>query len=118
MNKTLGLEESVMDSNCLFCKIIDKQIPAKIEYEDDQVMVFHDINPKAPVHLLIIPKKHIPTMMDVEPSDLSLMSNIHEVAQKMYHKHELQGMRLINNCGKKGGQEVFHLHYHLWGWME
>lgn len=107
-----------MDSNCLFCKIIDKQIPAKIEYEDDQFLVFHDINPRAPIHLLIIPKKHIPTMMDVETSDLPLMSKIHEIAQKMYHQQELQGMRLINNCGKEGGQEIFHLHYHLWGWKE
>ncbi|WP_134700143.1 histidine triad nucleotide-binding protein [Ammoniphilus sp. YIM 78166] len=107
-----------MEANCLFCKIIEKQIPAKIEYEDEKVMVFHDIHPKAPVHLLIIPKKHIPTMMDVAEEDLELIAYIHKIAQTMYHKMELQGMRLINNCGEKGGQEIFHLHYHLWGWKE
>lgn len=107
-----------MDSNCLFCKIIDKQIPAKLEYEDDKVMVFHDINPKAPVHLLIIPKKHIPTMMDVAEEDLQTVAYIHKIAQEMYRNMNLQGMRLINNCGEKGGQEIFHLHYHLWGWKE
>lgn len=107
-----------MESNCLFCKIVDKQIPAKVEYEDDVVTVFHDINPKAPVHLLIIPKKHIPTMMDVAEEDLHLVGYIHKIAQEMYPKMGLQGMRLINNCGEKGGQEIFHLHYHLLGWTE
>ncbi|MEW9667358.1 histidine triad nucleotide-binding protein [Ammoniphilus sp. 3BR4] len=107
-----------MESNCLFCKIVDKQIPAKVEYEDDLVTVFHDINPKAPVHLLIIPKKHISTMMDVAEEDLPLVSYIHKIAQEMYPKMGLKGMRLINNCGEKGGQEIFHLHYHLWGWTE
>lgn len=107
-----------MDSNCLFCKIVDKEVPAKIEYEDDEVMVFHDIRPRAPIHLLIIPKKHIATMMDVQKEDLPLMAKIHEIAQEMYRKQELKGMRLINNCNKEGGQEIFHLHYHLWGWKE
>lgn len=107
-----------MQDQCIFCKIVDRQIPAKVEYEDEHVLVFHDINPKAPVHLLIIPKIHIPTMMDVEENQLHLIAHMHKIAQNMFHKMELAGMRLLNNCKEKGGQEVFHLHYHILGWRE
>ncbi|MBO8171402.1 MAG: histidine triad nucleotide-binding protein [Bacillaceae bacterium] len=102
---------------CIFCKIIDGEIPSKKVYEDDRVLVFHDINPQAKVHLLIIPKKHIPTLMDVTEEDMTYISDIHRVAQKLGNEMaELdKGFRLLNNCGENGGQEVFHLHYHLMG---
>ncbi len=105
-----------MSDVCIFCKIVDRDIPAKLEYEDDQVIVFHDIAPKAPVHLLIIPKVHIPTMMDVKDDQFELIAHMHKVSQILFNKLELAGMRLINNCKEKGGQEVFHVHYHLFGW--
>lgn len=97
----------------IFTRIMEKEIPAHIEYEDDKVIVIHDIAPKAKVHLLIIPRKPIPTLMDVTQEDLPLIGHIHQVAQKLAQKLELKGFRLINNCGKEGGQEVFHIHYHL-----
>lgn len=97
----------------IFTRIMEKEIPARVEYEDDQVIVIHDIAPKAPVHLLIIPRKPIPTLMDVTDEDLSLIGHIHQVAQKLAKKLEVKGFRLINNCGKEGGQEVFHIHYHF-----
>lgn len=97
----------------IFTRIMEKEIPARVEYEDDQVIVIHDIAPKAPVHLLIIPRKPIPTLMDVTDEDLPLIGYIHQVAQKLAKKMELKGFRLINNCGKEGGQEVFHIHYHF-----
>ncbi|GAA4706186.1 histidine triad nucleotide-binding protein [Brevibacillus fulvus] len=97
----------------IFSKIIDGEIPGKFAYEDEQVVVLHDINPKAPIHLLIIPRKPIPTLMDVTAEDLPLIAHIHVVAQKLANQFQVKGFRLINNCGKAGGQEVFHIHYHF-----
>ncbi|MFD2369717.1 histidine triad nucleotide-binding protein [Brevibacillus sp. GCM10020057] len=97
----------------IFTRIMEGEIPARVEYEDEQVIVIHDIAPQAPVHLLIIPRKPIPTLMDVQAEDLPLIGHIHTVAQKLAAKLDLKGFRLINNCGKEGGQEVFHIHYHL-----
>ncbi|MDF2683443.1 MAG: histidine triad nucleotide-binding protein [Brevibacillus sp.] len=97
----------------IFTRIMEGEIPARVEYEDEQVIVIHDIAPKAPVHLLIIPRKPIATLMDVQTEDLPLIGHIHAVAQKLANQLELKGFRLINNCGKEGGQEVFHIHYHL-----
>jgi len=97
----------------LFEKIADREIPGKFEYEDDQVFVIHDIAPKAPIHLLIIPRKPIPTLMDATKEDAELIAHIHFVAQQLAKKLEVKGFRLINNCGKEGGQEVFHIHYHF-----
>lgn len=97
----------------IFTRIMEGEIPARLEYEDEQVIVIHDIAPKAPIHLLIVPRKPIPTLMDVTDADLPLIGHIHVVAQKLAQKLELKGFRLVNNCGKEGGQEVFHIHYHL-----
>lgn len=105
-----------MADDCIFCKIIEGDIPSKKAYEDEDILAFHDINPKAPVHLLVIPKKHIATYMDVEEADLDLMGKIHLTIQKLARDFELHnGFRVINNCGKGGGQEVFHIHFHLLG---
>jgi histidine triad (HIT) family protein len=104
-------------SECVFCKIVNKEIPAKVVYEDERTMAFHDIAPQARVHILIIPKKHIPTMMDATEADLPLIADIHAAIQKVARQIGVaeSGFRLINNCGQGGGQEVFHIHYHLLG---
>lgn len=101
--------------NCIFCKIISKEIPASIVYEDDRVLAFKDINPVAPVHVLIIPKKHISNVNDLEDSDASYVGDIHIAAKKIAQELGVadKGFRLINNCGEGAGQTVFHLHYHL-----
>ena len=104
-------------SNCIFCQIIEKKIPAKIEYQDEAVLVFHDINPKAPVHLLIIPKEHISNINNFEakksPMAAKLLLTAKKMAQKM--KIDQSGYRLIINNGADAGQEVDHLHIHLLG---
>lgn len=103
--------------SCLFCKIIAGTIPAKKVFENEQVLAFYDIMPQAPVHVLIIPKQHIPTMNEVEQQDFTLISEIHRVAQHVARKLHIAhtGYRLINNCGLASGQVVFHIHYHLLG---
>lgn len=103
--------------DCIFCKIVEGSIPSKKAYENEHVLAFHDINPAAPVHVLIIPKKHIPTMNDVENADLFLIGEVHKAAQHIARELGIaeSGYRLSNNCNKDGGQEVFHLHYHLMG---
>jgi histidine triad (HIT) family protein len=105
-------------SETIFSKIIRREVPAKIVHEDDLTLAFYDINPKAPVHILIISKKQIPTLADVAEEDLHLISHIHVVAQHLAQALELEGWRMMVNVGEKGGQEVFHLHYHLLGWPE
>lgn len=97
----------------VFKKIIDKEIPAKIEFEDDKCIVIHDIHPKAPIHLLIIPKKPIPTIMDLRDEDQELMGHLILTARNVGRKLGLEGYKLLFNVGAKGGQEVFHIHLHL-----
>lgn len=103
--------------NCIFCKIVEGSIPSKKIYEDEHVLAFHDIQPAAPVHALIIPKKHIATMNDAGEADYALIGEIHRAAQTVAKELGVadSGYRLINNCGKDAGQVVFHLHYHLLG---
>lgn len=104
-------------SDCIFCKIIDGEIPANKVYEDDNFLAFHDIHPKAKVHVLVIPKKHIPTFMDITDDDLMLIGKLHKFIQEVAKKLEIDesGFRVINNCKENGGQEVFHIHYHILG---
>ena len=100
----------------IFLKIIKKEIPAKIAYEDDDCLAFHDNNPQAPVHVLIIPKKEIPTHADLTQEDAALVGHLHFVAMKLAGQLGLtDGYRLVINCGKHGGQTVPHLHMHLMG---
>ncbi|MCM3339668.1 MULTISPECIES: histidine triad nucleotide-binding protein [unclassified Paenibacillus] len=103
--------------DCIFCKIIEGTIPSKKVYENETVVAFHDITPQAPVHILIIPKKHIATMNDAEGEDFSLIGEVHRAAQHVAREMGIAdtGYRLINNCGKDSGQVVFHIHYHLLG---
>lgn len=104
-------------SDCIFCRIANKEASSEIVYEDEQVIAFKDINPVAPVHILIIPKKHIPDMTAVTEDDVELIGAIHLAAIKIAKEMGIaeSGFRLINNCKADGGQVVFHLHYHLIG---
>ena len=97
---------------CIFCKIVNKEIPAKIVLENDEFLAFEDINPIAPIHILIIPKKHIESFNEVDGETMAKMTNfIKEVATKLNVKED--GYRLITNINENGGQEVKHLHFHL-----
>jgi len=100
----------------LFQKIIDRQIPAKIVYEDDRCLAFHDVNPQAPTHVLIIPRKVIATHDDLSDEDRELVGHLHLVAVKLARQFGLaEGYRLVVNCRERAGQTVPHLHLHLLG---
>lgn len=101
--------------DCIFCKIAAGQIPSKKVYEDDLILAFHDIAPQAPLHILIIPKKHYSTILEIENDDKELIGHIFLVANKIAKDmgfHE-KGFRIVVNCNSDGGQTVFHLHFHL-----
>ena len=105
-----------MDPNCLFCKIIAGQIPSKKVYEDDKVYVFEDINPKAPTHVLIIPKEHIAGLDKAKPEHAEIIGYCHLVAAKLGRERGIEdGYRTVLNVGPGSGQSVFHLHLHLLG---
>ncbi len=101
----------------IFTKIIQKEIPADIVYQDEHVTAFRDINPQAPVHILIVPNKEIPTVNDVTPADEVLIGKLFSVARQIAANEGVaeNGYRLLINCNRDGGQEVFHLHMHLFG---
>lgn len=103
--------------NCLFCKIVAGQIPGDIVYSDEDVVAFKDINPRAPVHILIIPRRHIPSITDVTPEDGPLLGILFSVAARLAHKLGVDegGYRVVSNVGRDAGQTVFHLHFHLLG---
>jgi histidine triad (HIT) family protein len=104
-------------SDCLFCGIIDGRVKASIVYRDDAVVAFNDIRPRAPVHILIIPRKHIASVLDIEPNDNALIGQIFQVAARLAREHGVaeSGFRVVVNAGPDAGQSVFHLHYHLLG---
>ncbi len=102
--------------SCLFCKIANKEVPADIVYEDERFLAFKDINPKAPVHILIIPKKHIPSVDHLDESaDKELMGEMIILARKIAKEKGLNGYKLVINVGRGGGQVIDHLHLHLLG---
>ncbi len=103
--------------DCIFCKIASKEIPSKIVFENERIIAFEDINPKAPTHILIIPKKHIPYIAEIKKEDIPLVGELIYVARKIAEEKELDkdGYRLVFNNGKNAGQEVFHIHLHLLG---
>ena len=104
------------DPSCLFCKIAARQIPAKIVHEDDSVVAFEDIHPQAPVHLLVIPRKHLVSLADSTPEDSPLLGQMLTVAAELARKHHLdKGYRTIINNGALAGQSVYHLHVHVMG---
>lgn len=102
--------------DCIFCKIVAGEIPSKKAYEDEEILAFHDINPVAPVHLLLIPKRHIDSLADAQPQDEALLGKLLAKAPQLAREHGLEsGFRTMINTGKSGGQEVFHLHLHVFG---
>jgi histidine triad (HIT) family protein len=108
------------DPNCLFCKIVAKQIPSRTVFEDDEFYAFHDIHPWAPIHFLIVPKRHIISMAHVAPDDVGLMGRLMALVPKLAlqegcNPYPRGGFRLVTNTGAEGGQEVQHLHFHVMG---
>lgn len=102
--------------DCVFCKIANGEIPSKKAYEDDKVLAFYDLDPQAPVHILIIPKQHIQSVEDITPQNSAIVAHIFEVAAKLAKENDLtDGFRVVSNVGKDGGQSVPHLHFHLLG---
>ncbi len=106
-----------MAEETIFSKIIRREIPANIVYQDDLVTAFYDINPQAPIHILIVPNKLIPTVNDVTSEDEQVLGHLFVVAAKIAQEQGVagDGYRLLVNCGRNGGQEVYHLHMHLFG---
>lgn len=104
-----------MENDCLFCKIIKGDIPSSKVYEDEEVLAFRDINPAAPIHILLIPKKHMASLAEVKPEDGELIAKMHQIVNKIAVQEGFNesGYRLIVNCGKDAGQEVMHLHFHI-----
>ena len=103
--------------DCLFCKFVRKEIPTRVAFEDDSCLAFEDINPKAPVHVLVIPKRHIGFINEVRPEDENLLGHLALVARQIAHDREIHesGYRVVINTGPDAGQSVFHIHLHLLG---
>ncbi|WP_028314890.1 histidine triad nucleotide-binding protein [Desulfatibacillum aliphaticivorans] len=106
-----------MEQDCIFCKIVVKESPADIVYENDKLVVFKDINPEAPVHLLVVPKKHIRSVNDIEPEDQTLVGEMVAAAKLVAAQKGINesGYNLLFNVERGGGQIIFHLHLHLLG---
>ena len=104
-------------SDCLFCRIVQKQIPAVVVDETDQTLAFRDINPRSPVHVLVIPKEHISSLMELKPGHTPLLGAIHQTIQNVarMEKIDASGFRIVVNTGKDSGQAVPHIHYHVLG---
>ena len=102
-------------ADCLFCKIRDGLIPAKVIYKDDRCLAFQDINPQAPLHALVIPNKHLPTINDIEADDRELAGHLFTVAAKIAKENGYadSGYRAVMNCNRNAGQTVFHIHLHV-----
>ncbi len=101
--------------DCLFCRIIKKEIPSKVAYEDDLFYAFHDINPQAPTHVLIVPKKHLEGVAQLEAEDEKTVGRLILQAKKLAHSLGLKSYRLVFNQGAEAGQSIFHIHLHLLG---
>ncbi len=101
--------------DCVFCKIINGEIPSEKVYEDDKVLAFKDINPAAPIHVLVIPKEHVQNVLEINHENKEMISDIFLAINKIAKQLGIEddGFRIINNCGKDAGQEVMHLHFHL-----
>ncbi|MCS7164983.1 MAG: histidine triad nucleotide-binding protein [Candidatus Calescibacterium sp.] len=102
-----------MKKDCIFCKIINKEINSEIIFEDEKIIVFKDIYPRAPIHWLIVPKKHIETHMQLTDEDKEIMGHLHLVTKKVAEQNNINHYKLIMNCGYEAGQRVFHIHLHL-----
>jgi len=101
--------------NCIFCKIVNGEIPSNKVYEDERVLAFRDIKPAAPVHILVVPKEHYASIMDIPSEEMDITAHVSTVIQRIAKEEGIaaDGFRVVINCGKNGGQEVDHLHYHI-----
>ena len=104
-----------MDKECIFCKIVKKEIPVNIIFENNKIMAFIDIKPQSPIHFIVIPKKHISTINDISMDDSNILGQIMYEIKKIAEKYNIskKGFRVVLNCNKDGGQEVFHIHFHV-----
>lgn len=104
-------------TDCLFCKIRDEEIPGDLIFEDDDILAFRDVNPQAPTHVLIVPRKHINTINDIDDEDADIMGKMFLAAQNIASQEGIaeEGYRLVVNCNARAGQTVFHIHMHLLG---
>lgn len=109
------MNEIEENNDCLFCKIVEKKIPADIVYESEDIIAFNDIEPKAPIHCLIIPKKHITTMNDIDGSNSNIIGLMYEAAAHLARTLNVDkdGYRVVMNCNSNGGQTVYHIHLHF-----
>ena len=105
-------------TDCIFCKIAEKEIPSLIVYEDEDLLAFKDINPIDKVHILIIPKEHIDNLSGCNQNHQNILSKMLLLAPKLAKENHLKGFRIMINTGKEGGQEVFHMHFHMYGGSE
>ncbi|MGH2357986.1 MAG: histidine triad nucleotide-binding protein [Candidatus Limnocylindria bacterium] len=103
------------DPNCLFCKIVAGEIPSDVVHSDDQVVVFRDINPGAPTHVLAIPRRHIPSAADLGDTDGDLLAALFDALRQVAEQGGLSSYRIVTNVGPDSGQSVLHLHFHLLG---
>lgn len=105
------------NDNCLFCKILKGEIPAELVYESDTAVAFRDINPQAPTHVLVIPRKHISTINDIEPGDEAIVGSLYTAAREIAAQDGIadDGYRAVMNCNEGAGQSVFHIHLHVLG---
>ncbi len=101
--------------SCIFCKIVNGEIPSTKVYEDDMILAFNDINPSAPYHILVIPKKHYECILDIPSEEMEIVAHIHNVMNNIAREKgfDKTGFRIINNCGEDARQEVKHVHYHI-----
>ena len=104
-------------SSCLFCGIIEGKVKGNIVHQDGSIVAFKDVNPKAPVHILIVPRKHIASLLELEPEDRELIGEVFTVASKLARDNGIakDGFRVVANCGPNAGQSVLHIHFHLLG---
>lgn len=102
-------------AECIFCKIVAKELPARIIHEDKTSIAFHDVNPQAPVHVLVIPRKHFASAAEAAETDEPVIGHLHRVAAQLAQERNLTGYRTVVNTGAEAGQSVFHLHLHLLG---
>jgi histidine triad (HIT) family protein len=103
--------------SCLFCEIVAGRVPAKVAYKDDEIVAFHDINPQGPTHVLVVPRRHITSLLDLTPADDALVGSLVRRARDLAVEKELddRGFRLVLNCGEDAGYSVYHIHLHLVG---
>lgn len=105
-------------ADCLFCRIAAREIEARMVYEDDKLVAIHDINPAAPVHILLIPKRHLDSLNEVAEEDTEVLGHLQVIASRLAKEMGLDSYRVVNNCGVSAGQSIFHIHYHLLGGRE